>query len=329
MIELTKISKRFDSLNVLGQISLTINSGEILALVGSSGSGKSTLLRVIAGLTEIDSGSVAIDHRVVLDQQINLPPEARKVGLIFQDHALFPHLDVFHNISFSGVSSKREIEGLAQQLQIDDLLQRFPHELSGGQQQRVAIARSIAAKPSVLLFDEPFASLDESLKHGLLSELQQLIKARHMTAILVTHNHREAFALADRVAFLHQGSLAQVDSPENIFTQPTTEACAEFFSRGHWCSEAELTKLAGKMHKEGRYFLRPDSLQLSADIENTHDVTSVIIQSKTYLAPGFQYEVELKQLGISNLQVNSSEDLTIGQNARVALVSEKVLPFIE
>ena len=329
MIELTNISKQYDSLKVLDQISLSINSGEILALVGSSGSGKSTLLRVIAGLTDVDSGAVSIDNHVVLDTQTNLPPEARKVGLIFQDHALFPHLDVFQNICFSGVSSKREIQELAQQLQIDDLLQRFPHELSGGQQQRVAIARSLAAQPSVLLFDEPFASLDESLKHALLSELQQLIKARHMTAIFVTHNHREAFALADRVAFLHQGSLAQVDSPENIFTRPTTEACAEFFSRGHWCSEVELSKLAGKALASGRYFLRPDSLNLSADVVKTNDFNSATVKSKTYLAPGFQYEVELKQAGILNLRVNSLENLEIGQTAGISLIWEKVLPFID
>ena len=300
-----------------------------MALVGSSGSGKSTLLRVIAGLTDVDSGAVSINSQTVLDTQTNLPPEARKVGLIFQDHALFPHLDVFQNICFSGVSSKREIQELAQQLQIDDLLQRFPHELSGGQQQRVAIARSLAAQPSVLLFDEPFASLDESLKHALLSELQQLIKARHMTAIFVTHNHREAFALADRVAFLHQGSLAQVDSPENIFTRPTTEACAEFFSRGHWCSEVELSKLAGKAPAAGRYFLRPDSLNLSADFVNTNDFNSATVKSKTYLAPGFQYEVELKQAGILNLRVNSLENLEIGQTAGISLIWEKVLPFID
>ncbi|WP_298636009.1 ABC transporter ATP-binding protein [uncultured Umboniibacter sp.] len=329
MIELNSITKRYESLKVLEQINLTIDSGEILALVGSSGSGKSTLLRVIAGLCEIDSGSVSIDNQIVLDKQVNVRPEVRKVGLIFQDHALFPHLNVFHNIDFSGVSSPREIESLAQQLQIQDLLERFPHELSGGQQQRVAIARSIAAKPRVLLFDEPFASLDESLKHSLLSELQQLIKARHMTAIFVTHNHREAFALADRVAFLHQGSLAQVDSPENIFMLPATEACAEFFSLGYWFTEAELMKLCTESHPAGRYFVRPDSLNLSAEIENTNEFTAAKIKSKIYLAPGFQYEIELKKLGVSSLRVNSPENLKIGQTATVSLVSQKVLPFID
>ncbi|RMA81412.1 ABC transporter ATP-binding protein [Umboniibacter marinipuniceus] len=328
MIEIANLSKRYDALMVLEQVSLDIHAGEIVALVGSSGSGKSTLLRVIAGLTDIDAGSVTINQKLVLNEQTSLPPEERNVGLIFQDHALFPHLDVYHNISFSGVSSQQEIETIARQLQIDGLLKRFPHELSGGQQQRVAIARSIAAKPSVLLFDEPFASLDESLKHALLSELQQLIKARNMTAIFVTHNHREAFALADRVAFLHQGSLAQVDTPEKIFTQPSTEACAEFFSRGHWLTETELQHLDGGSYSNGRYFLRPDALSLSVDVVDGTRTTPVTVKSKTYLAPGYQYEVATDNIEIKNLRVNSHTELKIGQVAHLIIFSERLLPFI-
>ena len=195
----SNISKKMGNKNVLNQFSITIEHGEILALLGNSGCGKTTLLRILAGLELPDSGTIKISNKDVT----HLPPEKRNIGLVFQDFALFPHMSVKKNILY-GLHSlpKNErmtrINEVAELTDITDLINQFPHQLSGGQQQRVALARSLAPKPSLILLDEPFSSLDASLRSNLRNRVRNILKEAQTPAVIVTHDQADADTVADR-----------------------------------------------------------------------------------------------------------------------------------
>ena len=222
---------------VLVGASLTLAQGELGCLLGASGCGKTTLLRAIAGLQAIDAGSIAIAGRPLSAAGRTVAPEQRGVGLVFQDLALFPHLDVAGNIGFGlhrheRASRNRRVAELLSRLQLDALAQRYPHELSGGQQQRVAIARALAPEPALLLLDEPFSSLDASLRQQLRGELRALLRQFGHTALLVTHDQEEAMAFADRVAVMRAGRIEQVDSPWQLYHRPASRFVAGFVGEG-------------------------------------------------------------------------------------------------
>jgi iron(III) transport system ATP-binding protein len=215
----------------LDGFSLDVRAGEFVSILGPSGSGKTTALRVLAGFERIQAGQVWIGGRLVGDASHHVPPEARRVGLVFQDYALFPHLTVAENVTFglrdvaSGDRASRltpiiEIAGLK------GLESRYAHELSGGQQQRVALARSLANRPVALLLDEPFSNLDRHLRASLRREVREIVKASATTAILVTHDREEALAIADRVAVMDRGRIIQIATPEGIYSHPATPEVA-------------------------------------------------------------------------------------------------------
>jgi iron(III) transport system ATP-binding protein len=216
-----------------GPSSLEIGKGELLVILGPSGSGKTTMLRLIAGLESPKKGIIRIDGQPVFNQQIHIPPESRKVGFMFQDHALFPHLTVRENILF-GIEGwnkdQREsrLSELKEFLGIGAYLNRYPHELSGGQQQRVALARTLAPKPKVILLDEPLSHIDADLRSNLAQELKGIIKQAAATAVWVTHDRAEAFDIADRIAILKDGTIEQIDEPLNLYHKPKTRFVAEF-----------------------------------------------------------------------------------------------------
>ncbi|SHN20640.1 iron(III) transport system ATP-binding protein [Cyclobacterium lianum] len=216
-------------------ISLAVNEGEILALVGASGSGKTTLLRLISGLEHPDSGAIVLAGKELVAKNRSVPANKRKVGMVFQDYALFPHLNILENVCFGIRESGREAEKLAREsldlVGITDNLRKYPHQLSGGQQQRVAFARAIAPNPAILLLDEPFSNLDAMLKDQVREEMRQIIKRTGITAIFVTHDTRDALSTADRVAILHKGQLQQVDTPRNLYERPVNSYVANFFGR--------------------------------------------------------------------------------------------------
>ncbi|MEL7650081.1 MAG: ABC transporter ATP-binding protein [Sedimentibacter sp.] len=193
--------------NIIKNFSMDLEKGEIAALLGNSGSGKSTVLRLIAGLETPKSGKLVIDEKVMFDNGNNTPPQRRGVGMIFQDYSLFPHLNVIENVAF-GIkeNSKKKREKLAakyiQMVELEDHMYKFPHECSGGQQQRIAIARALAAKPNILLLDEPFSNLDEGLKKSVRKEIKELLKRFGMSAILVTHDRNDVDAVADKVILI-------------------------------------------------------------------------------------------------------------------------------
>ncbi|MBI4219137.1 MAG: ABC transporter ATP-binding protein [Chloroflexi bacterium] len=211
--------------------SLEVAAGQFVSVLGPSGSGKTTALRVIAGFERVQSGEVFIGRQLASNSRHHVPPEQRRVGFVFQDYALFPHLTVVQNVAF-GIARQpmqdrdARIGPIMEMAGLRGLESRFVHELSGGQQQRVALARSLAARPVALLLDEPFSNLDRHLRSSLRREVRDIVKAAETTAILVTHDREEAMAIADRVAVMGSGRIIQVDAPETIYAQPATPEVA-------------------------------------------------------------------------------------------------------
>jgi iron(III) transport system ATP-binding protein len=237
-IELESVTRRFGSRLALDRVDLSLERGEIGCLLGPSGSGKTSALRCIAGFESIDSGRIRCGGQLLSAPGLHVPPERRGIGVVFQDHALFPHLTVAGNVEF-GLRAlprrdrrQRALE-LLERVGLAGRAQDWPAELSGGQQQRVAIARALAPGPAVLLLDEPFASLDPSLRERLVPELRALLKAQGTTALAVSHDQHDAFALADRVALLREGRIEQAGTPRELYARPATRFAAAFV--GHAC----------------------------------------------------------------------------------------------
>jgi len=217
----------------ISEISLCAHKGELLCLLGPSGCGKTTTLRVIAGFEPIIGGEVYLEGQLVSAAGLLVPTEQRRVGMVFQEYALFPHLRVAENIAFGlrHLSADQRTTQVHAMLVMTGLIgfeRRYPHELSGGQQQRVALARALAQKPVILLLDEPFSNLDPDMTGKMRQDLHDLLRRTNTTAILVTHDHDEAFAMADRIAVLNNGCLEQFDTPEAIYHMPSTPFVADF-----------------------------------------------------------------------------------------------------
>ena len=224
-LEFQDIHHRYGSVDALSGISLSVEQGEILCLLGQSGCGKSTLLNLTAGNLALQRGKIRLDGEVLVSPNHNPPPEQRPVGLVFQEGALFPHLTVAQNIGF-GVTDKQRrgavVDELLEQIGLDGFGDRFPHSLSGGQQQRVAVARALAPEPAILLMDEPFASIDIMLRRRLREEIRQILKARHCISILVTHDPEEAIETADQIAVMESGVISQLGTAEDLYNEPTS-----------------------------------------------------------------------------------------------------------
>ena len=230
MIRLDGVTKRFGDVAAVDSASLCVARGEIVALLGPSGCGKTTLLRLIAGFERPDGGSVTVDGRLVASPAAWIAPEARRVGMVFQDYALFPHLTVAGNVGF-GLPRRTRASRVPELLAIvglDGLERRYPHELSGGQQQRVALARALAPSPELVLLDEPWSNVDPFLRESLRAEVAEIIRPLGVTVLLVTHDREEAFTLADRIALMRDGSVVQEGTAEELYFAPATRWAAEF-----------------------------------------------------------------------------------------------------
>lgn len=273
-IRLENVVKHFDDVGAANGVSLTLAEGQLLALLGPSGCGKTTTLRLIAGFERLDSGSIEIGGRLVAGPRLHLPPEKRRVGMVFQEYALFPHMTVAENIRF-GLHSYSESKAA----RIDDVLdlvglhglgERMPSELSGGQQQRVALARALAPEPELILLDEPFSNLDAGLRVRVRAEIRAILKQAGATAVFVTHDQEEALSLVDQIAVLMEGKVLQLASPQQLYHQPASRAVAEFigdanflpgFARGYQ-AESELGTLHLQVQTNGPVDLlvRPENV---------------------------------------------------------------------
>jgi iron(III) transport system ATP-binding protein len=230
MIRLTGATKRFGDVTAVDGASLCVERGEVVALLGPSGCGKTTLLRLVAGFERPDSGTVELAGRPVAGPGTWVPPEQRRVGMVFQDYALFPHLTVSENVGFGLRRRLRRarVPELLAIVGLDGLGSRYPHELSGGQQQRVALARALAPAPDLVLLDEPWSNVDPFLRETLRNEVAEIIRPLGVTVVLVTHDREEAFSLADRIALMRDGSVAQEGTSEELYFAPASKWAAEF-----------------------------------------------------------------------------------------------------
>jgi len=221
---------------VVKDLSLNLSQGEIGCLLGASGCGKTTVLRAIAGFEPVRSGSIRLDDRVLSSPSQWVEPEHRQVGMMFQDYALFPHLTVEKNIAFglrrySRIQQRKRVNEMLQLVGLEDKARQYPYELSGGQQQRVALARALAPEPSLLLLDEPFSNLDVDTRERLAFEVRDILKQTQVTALLVTHNQAEAFAIADQIGIMHNGNIIQWDTPYGLYHQPKSNLVSDFIRR--------------------------------------------------------------------------------------------------
>ncbi len=294
IIELTNITKTYPNTKApaIADVSLSVEPGEILALLGPSGSGKTTLLRLIAGFEFPDTGAILLGGVRMNSTHGFVPTEDRRVGMVFQDGGLFPHLTVSQNIAFglyryNKIEQDKKVSEMLRLVSLESFGQRYPHELSGGQQQRVALARALAPNPIVLLMDEPFSSLDPDMRARMRDEVHAILRRIGITAILVTHDHDEAFTMADKVAVLNAGKLEQIDTPEMIYHLPQTPFVADFvgsadFVSGEVKTDGFIHTEIGRFPNEGKHpignsivvMIRPDDIHLVPDRNGIAEVIS-------------------------------------------------------
>jgi iron(III) transport system ATP-binding protein len=270
-IEVHGLSKAFGSIKAVEAASLRVDRGAIVALLGPSGSGKTTLLRMIAGFERPDAGTVAVGGRPVAGAGVWVEPEERRIGMVFQQGALFPHLTVARNVGF-GAARRERVAECIELVGLGGRAGAYPHELSGGERQRVALARALAPDPDVILLDEPFASLDAGLRESLREEVAAILRAAGASALLVTHDQAEALSLADAVAVLRDGRVEQIGSPEEVYERPSSRWVAEFLGeadvlpgtaeRGY--VECELGRFPTARELDGavQVVIRPESVAI-------------------------------------------------------------------
>jgi|LNFM01.1.fsa_nt_gb iron(III) transport system ATP-binding protein len=336
-IEFDDVSYAYGENVVLRAVSLSLESGKVLALLGPSGCGKTTLLKLVAGLGSPSSGFISIQGTVVADAQrkINLPPEQRKLGMVFQDYALWPHLSVADNVGFpldvrGGDRRNRRVQvsealGLVGLAGFED---RSPSSLSGGQQQRVAIARAIVARPAVVLFDEPLSNLDPQLRGDLAEEISTLVRDVGLTAIYVTHDQSEALVIADQIAVILNGKLAQVAEPKKLIEHPETEAVADFLrlgtiataerKNGSWVLAGTEIVLADSGAEDGATATRRRVLigRDAARLAEGHTGASGTVTKSTYRGNGYLLKVGLGDEA-NAIQITLASDQPVAQGTRL------------
>ena len=243
-LQIADIVKSYDGRRIVDDLSLSVMPGQVTCLLGPSGCGKSTTLRLIAGVEMQDSGTIHVDGRLVCDTVTRVSPEARQIGLMFQDFALFPHLSVAQNVAFGLKGSKADqrtkVETLLRKVGMQRYIDRFPHELSGGEQQRVALARALAPQPRIMLMDEPFSGLDDRLRDEIRDETLDVLKEEGAAVLLVTHEPAEAMRMADEIALMRDGRIVQRGAPYNIYNTPVDKRAAAFFS--------DINVIRGEVH---------------------------------------------------------------------------------
>ena len=295
LLKLENVKFAYKNTSVIEDFNLSVDEGSFTTLLGSSGCGKTTILRLISGFLNPDSGTIKINGEI----QNNVLPNRRKVGMVFQDYALFPHLTVEQNL-FYGLNLTRPskeqkaqneqiVKTTARNLDIESLMNRFPSELSGGQQQRVALGRALVLQPKILLMDEPLSSLDTNLRLKVREELKEIQQRLKITTVYVTHDREEAFSLSDKIAVMNNGKIVQYDTPENLYFEPKNRFAAEFSGAANFILQ------------DGKTFLvRPDWLTVNEGILNSAEsknkkLISGNIISSSFLGSRVEYKIQTEQ----------------------------------
>ena len=338
-LSLENITHSYGAFSVLTDVNLAVHAGEIVCLLGASGSGKSTLLRIVAGLEPLQRGTVRFDGAEFASPGREPPPEARRFGLVFQDHVLFPHLSVADNVAFglrdrSPDERRERVLTQLRQVGLEAHARRYPHTLSGGEQQRVALARALAPEPAVMLLDEPFASVDATLRRRLREDARRALRASGVPSIVVTHDAEEAMELADRIAIIHAGTIVQDDSPAAVWREPADRFVAELFSdtgaiAGRGADGAVETRfgrieVAGaELEEDARYAViaRAGSVRVAA-----HPAGDARVVDVRFL--GDRHVVTLEAGGERLRVLGPGEpDLPVGATVAVAFDSARVLVY--
>ena len=312
-IEVLSLSKQFGTFAALRDVSLQVQSGELLALLGPSGSGKTTLLRVIAGLESADSGQVLFHGKDATNQHVR----ERQVGFVFQHYALFRNMTIFENVAFglrvrpkefrpSKAEIRERVMELLHLVQLDWLADRYPHQLSGGQRQRIALARALAVEPKVLLLDEPFGALDAKVRKELRSWLRRLHDDMHITSVFVTHDQEEALEVSDRVVVMNEGRIEQIGTPDEVYEQPASPFVYEFLGN--------VNLFHGRLHR-GRAWI--GDLEVDAPEHAEAEEMAAI----AYVRP-HEIEVERTRNGEAALAAQIIHVLSVGPIVRLELMRE-------
>ncbi|MCR9909924.1 ABC transporter ATP-binding protein [Vibrio campbellii] len=338
-LSIKNLTCQYDDQTVLESLSLEVEQGQIVCLLGASGCGKTTLLKAIAGLLPLSSGQMSLNCLTIDDGENWLPPEQRNIGMIFQDYALFPHLTVADNIAF-GLKNETAQQKL---LKVEEMLglvhlkgygDRYPHQLSGGQQQRVAIARSLAYKPDLLLLDEPFSNIDTQVRHELIREIRKIFKEQGVTAIFVTHSREEAFAFADKMAVMNHGVIEQYGTASELYYQPSSKFVADFLGGGSYLAAKRISDSEFETHlgvveanaqqeiqvdAECALLLRPQHVQIAADEES-----AVKVLEQHFMGDHCRYVIDVNG---DRLLATSTQALNVGDGVTVKVETQGVLAF--
>ncbi len=327
---------------ILADLSFTLEKGRIACLLGPSGCGKTTALRCIAGFEPVSAGSIELAGQVVSSPGHLVAAQERKIGMVFQDYALFPHLDIRDNIGFGlhqwhKTQRQQRITEMLEITGLSELGLAYPHQLSGGQQQRVALARALAPKPELLLLDEPFSNLDIDLRERLGLEVRAILKQQATTAILVTHDQNEAFAIADEIGLLHQGQIQQWDSPYQIYHEPANRFVADFigegvFVPGRVTGLAQIELFLGTVDAELPpgcrigdnldVLIRPDDI-----IHDDHSPTLATVCAKAFRGAEFLYSLQLENGNKVMSLVPSHHNHALGEKVGIRLEIDHVIAF--
>jgi iron(III) transport system ATP-binding protein len=327
---------------VLQGFGFDLEAGEIACLLGHSGCGKTTALRAVAGFEQPERGRIALQGRTLSDGRLFVPPHLRRIGMVFQDYALFPHLNVADNIAFglsgrSAEARKARVAELLALIGLPDYGGHYPHQLSGGQQQRVALARALAPKPELVLLDEPFSNLDADLRTRLSKEVRSLLKQEKTSALLVTHDQQEAFAMADKIGIMADGRLQQWDTPYNLYHNPATPAIAGFIGQGvllrgqmsgSHCVRLALGEFCGVVPhhcqscREVDVLLRPDDV-----VHDDNSPVSAEVLDKDFKGSYFIYTLKLDSGETVLAHVPSHHNHPIGSRIGIRLELEHLIAF--
>ena len=276
-LEVKNLVKYYSENNpVIKKLNFSVKKGEIISFLGESGSGKTTFLKCISGLEKINSGTISLNNKILNNRNIFIKPQERKIGFVFQDYPLFPHLNLKDNIIFN-LKPKyfKKLDYMISLTGLESLLMRYPHELSGGEQQRACIARALIREPELLLLDEPFSNLDSNIKLSMRDEIYKIIKETQTTTILVTHDINDSLNIADRILIFKAGILQQYDDPINMYCEPANCYCAKILGD---LNQIEI--------KKKTYYLRPENVKIVDKSNNKIIVEKCFFQGKEYKIKG-------------------------------------------
>ena len=302
-LNIQKLVKYYNKDNpIIKELDFSVKKGEFVSFIGESGSGKTTFLKCLAGLEKINSGKITLNNKILNDKDIFIKPHLRKIGFIFQDYPLFPHLNTLDNIKINLKESYyTNIDYFIDLMGLSNLLKRFPHELSGGEQQRVSIARALVREPDLLLMDEPFSNLDFAIKSKIQNEIYKILKKTNTTTILVTHDIKDTFDISDKLLVFKAGIVQQFDNPEEMYCNPANCYCAKMLG--------ELNQIQIE-NKE--FYIRPEKIKIVKDSKYKVKVEKISFVGK-------EYKIEATLNGdiihfFSNNNISSSNDLFIDFN---------------